>query len=117
MDYIIVYDTKGPNFFFIVKSAQWGFLTTTILSKDQPQQEILRLIESQAGVKTVKSLKKVDDALHDIYMVETNMNLPIHIASEYSTYGWEKVEDVASKLEDPVLQSVFVEAVEFLKNA
>lgn len=120
MDYVMIYDNNNENYFLILKSietGQWGILTMNIADKQNPQDEIFNLINRELGIKLVKSLKKVDDAEHNIYLVETNMNLPTTIdLTKYTTYNWSKAEDASAKIIDPVLKSIFVETLYFLKS-
>ncbi len=114
----VVYDKMHKPYFLILKRIKnwegWEFVKGGIKEGETEEEAVKREIIEETGLQKFKIIKKLDNVkkefiglgdklnIHSVYLVESNMNIPIHMPQgddkEHSTYLWADVDSVRSKL-------------------
>ncbi len=112
----VVYDKMPKPYFLILKRTKnwegWEFIKGGIEKGETEKDAVKRETKEETGLQKFKIIKKIDDVkkefiglgnklnIHSVYLVEANMNVPIHIGEEreHSTYLWADADSAMSKL-------------------
>ncbi len=114
----VIYDKMHTPYFLILKRSKnwegWEFVKGGIKEGETEEDAVKREIIEETGLQKFKIIKKIANVkkefvgvgdklnIHSIYLVESNMNIPIHVPQgenkEHSTYLWADVDSVKSKL-------------------
>ncbi|MFH1053433.1 MAG: NUDIX hydrolase [Candidatus Woesearchaeota archaeon] len=129
----IIYDDNGQFYFLILHRISswkgWEFAKGKIEDGESEEDAIRREISEETGLNQFKIVKKMDftrSFIHkniphefSIFMVEANMNVPIHLnckEKEHDNYLWATGKSVAGKLHWEDERKAFEIALEELKN-
>ena len=124
----IVFDKMNKPYFLILKREKewkgWEFPKGGVKEGETPEQAVLREIYEETGIKKIKIFKKLDMkkefikegnlVIHDVFLVETSMNIPVNIPQvdrEHSTYLWTDKEGIAKRLTWDNDKKIFQEAL------
>ncbi len=114
----VVYDNMHKPYFLILKRRKnwegWEFIKGGVKEAESEVDAVKREIIEETGLQEFKIIKKIEGItkeyigigsrpnIHSIYLIESNMNIPIHIqkgeGAEHNTYLWTDAESVMSKL-------------------
>lgn len=114
----VVYDKMHKPYFLILKRTKnwegWEFVKGGTKERETEEDAVKREIIEETGLQEFKIIKKLDNVrkefigignklnIHSIYLVESNMNIPIHMPQgddkEHSTYLWADADSAMSKL-------------------
>jgi len=107
----IIYDNGGSNYYLILHNQdRWGFLKTLVKGSETEEQALERLIKVATGLKDINIIRKLDKEfeietngnsyLISVYLIESNMNIPVVLHNNFNNYLWGKYDRVAEKLSE-----------------
>jgi len=107
----IIYDNGGSNYYLILHNQdRWGFLKTLVNGSETEEQAVERLIKVATGLKDINIIRKLDKEfeietngnsyLISVYLIESNMNIPVVLHNNFNNYLWGKYDRVAEKLSE-----------------
>jgi hypothetical protein len=89
---------------------RWGFLKTLVKGSETEEQAVERLIKVATGLKDINIIRKLDKEfeietngnsyLISVYLIESNMNIPVVLHNNFNNYLWGKYDRVAEKLSE-----------------
>lgn len=123
----VIYDKAHTPFFLIMKRKLrwegWEFPKGGIEAGESEIDALKREIFEETGLQKFTIVKKLENVKkefigvngilnrHAVYMIESNMNIPVHLPkgpeAEHSTYLWADSESVRSKLTWESDQTIF----------
>ena len=127
----VIFDKMNEPYFLVLhRNSSWkGWEFIRGLNKDGESEEyaIGRNVYEIIGIKKMNILKKLptikeflkDGKLHryNVYLVETNMNTPVHLRNyKYDNYLWTTKERILEKLQWANDKEIFEKALTEITN-
>lgn len=133
---VVIFDNKQNPFFLVMKRKRnwegWEFVKGGIEPGETEEQAVKREIKEETQLQKYTIIKKIEGLkkefigmenrlnVHSIYLVESSMNIPIHIQkgpdAEHSTYLWCDKASTLSKLTWDSDKKILGVALEEIKN-
>jgi 8-oxo-dGTP pyrophosphatase MutT (NUDIX family) len=109
----IIFDNMGKHYFLILHRNTswrgWEFPKGFANDGETTEQALIRKVREETGLNKFKVVKKLDIQkkfphrehfrIDDVFLVESSMNVPIHLSKEqHDTYLWTDKDSVIEKL-------------------
>jgi len=129
----IIYDDMGDKWFLILHRTKnwegWEFVKGNIEGEESPENAAAREVYKETGIKKFSLKKKLgikkeyinpkngQNHVHDVFLFEASMNVPVNISKEeHDTYQWAKKDLVRDRLTKESDKNIFEEALNILSG-
>ena len=112
MDYAVIYDNVGTNYYLVLHNAQtdrWEFLGID-------HEDALEQAKEATGITQMKPIGRMKDDGVTLVLIEANMNIPVSLSSSYDTYLWAPYDRAYEKLTDSSHKGFLKETEDKLKS-